>query len=44
MLNRCFQAQVKSRAKRDWVTTILEDLKYVDMENVEWNTALKSRI
>ena len=38
MLNRCFQAQIKSRAKRDWVTTILEDLKYVDMENTNWDT------
>ena len=38
VISRCFQAQLKSGAKRDWVTTILEDLKYVDMENANWDT------
>ena len=36
MIYRCFQAHLKCRSKRD--TTILEDQKYVDMENVKWDT------
>ena len=38
MINKCFQAQIKSRTRRDWVTTVIEDLKYLGMENASWDT------
>ena len=38
MIHRCFQSQFKNRTKRDWVTTIIEDLKYIDMENETLDT------
>ena len=33
MMNRYFQAQLKNPTKKDWVTTVKEDLKYLNMEN-----------
>ena len=38
MINKCFQAQLKSRTRRDWVSTVIDDLNYLGMENASWDT------
>ena len=35
MISRFFKVQMEKRNKRDWATTVLEDLKYLDLE--EWS-------
>ena len=32
MIYRFFQSQMKYRGRRDWVTTVLEDLKYLEID------------
>jgi hypothetical protein len=34
MVYRFFQSQMKNRTKRDWVSTVLNDLKTLDMEDI----------
>ena len=36
MINRFFEAQVKNGNKKDWCKTVSEDLKYLDMENLDF--------
>ena len=34
LVNRFFNTQMKNRTKKDWVTTVLEDLKVLDLGNL----------
>ena len=34
MVNRFFHSQLKTRKKKDWVTTVLEDLKYLGLSDL----------
>ena len=34
MINRFFQSQLKNKTKKDWVTAVLDDLKYLDLNNL----------
>ena len=33
-----FSSPIKSRTRRDWVSTVIDDLKYLGMENASWDT------
>ena len=33
MIHRFLKSQIRSRTKKDWVTTVFEDLKYLNMES-----------
>ena len=41
MIYKVFQSQMKDRTEKDWVTTVIEDLKELDldinMEDTEWH-------
>ena len=36
LINRFFEAQVKNGNKKDWCKTVAEDLKYLNMENIDF--------
>ena len=36
LINRFFEAQVKNGNKKDWCKTVSEDLKYLNMENIDF--------
>ena len=36
LINRFFEAQVKNGNKKDWCKTVSEDLKSLDMENLDF--------
>ena len=38
MINKFFQIQMKNRTKRDWATTILDDLEKLDMKELSLET------
>ena len=38
LVNRFFHCQFKNRTKKDWVSTILEDLKYLDLSDLSMET------
>ena len=38
MTSKCFYSQLNNRTRRDWVTTVIDDLKYLGMENASWDT------
>ena len=33
MINKFFQSQLKNGTRKDWVTSVFEDLKYLNMED-----------
>ena len=33
MMNKFFQSQLKNGTRKDWVTSVFEDLKYLNMED-----------
>ena len=38
LINKNFQTQMKNRTKRDWVTTIFDDLEKLDMKELSLET------
>ena len=43
MMNRYFQAQLNNPTKKDWVTTVKEDLKILNMEDKNWDVIRKMK-
>jgi Zn finger protein HypA/HybF involved in hydrogenase expression len=43
MISRFFKVQMEKRNRRDWVTTVLEDLKYLDLEQLSMDSIRKMK-
>ena len=43
MVNRFFHSQMKMRTKKDWVTTVLEDLKYLGLSDMSMEKIRKMK-
>ena len=43
IISRFFKVQMEKRNKRDWATTVLEDLKYLDLEELSMESIRKMK-